>query len=456
MDITLTYALYSMVLLAFAVALGIAWAQTGRRGYLGRWALFSLFYFVGTAVNLTPNVQSYPLLIGISYTCFFGSYHFLIRATATYAFGPEHSRRAARVGDIIGIAGLGATLSATVVVDAFRVRYAAFNIWSAAVFIQVAVILFLEFGGRRSESSGARNWFSLITAAFTSLAWIARTATGLIFEPTSSQFGDPASIAATAAVAFSQLLFTASLFNLAERRVADQLASLRTASVSATGLQSASDLVTGIAHALGSPLGSAVTVFSAIRAHLEQQHGEDRVDLTALDMVETELNRAVSRLRGLRLLFQDSGEHSGRELLSSRQLGATLQQALDSVGIKAELAECAGEASPPDLLLDGSRAVQLILEFIELARRSDWLAPHAGIRLLPGCGDGEHFLRLAPLPIPDEIWRNLEDPLQRPGVKHFADTLALAMLRQQLADTLGLAMQVHDGSPSVVSLTRVE
>ncbi len=457
MNITLTYALYSTVLLAFSIALGIAWAQTGRRGYLGRWALFSLFYFVGTAVNLTPDVQSYPLLIALSYTCFYVSYRYLVLALGVYAFGPDASRRTVVFGEVLGLVGLVGTLGATLVVDAFPVRYFIFNAWSTLVFVQVAVILFLERGEGSSRLSGARNWFSLLSAAFTALAWSARAVTGLLFSLTSSQFGDSANVFATAAVAFWQILFTASLFNLAERRVAEQLASLGTASIGSGGLQSASELVTGIAHALGSPLGSAVTTFSAIRAHLEQQQGEDRIDLTALDMVEAELARAVSRLKGLRLLFQDSGEWRSREHTSGRDLGEALLSGMDAMGIRAHLVPCGPSADDTSVLMDRFRAVHLILEFVDLARRASWMDPHHNISLRPGCTDADWLLQLEPFSVPPDIWRDISDPLQRPGVKHFADTLALAMLQHQFADSVGLALRASDRvGQAVVSLATVE
>ena len=431
-----------MILIAAAVALVVAYYETGRRRYIRNWFWFEALFAGGIVTNAIPSIPDSPLLIMLAYTFFAPAYWNLLVGMIRFTGRESIWRKATAAATLTGWVMMGIF---TLGFPNFGARFFFFNLWSMAVFSAVVVLLVQG----RDGDAGPRNILSLGSAGFVALAWLARGFSASAFGTTSILDADPATVTATAMVSFGVIMFTISLFNLSQLRVARQLESVRDRIESAGADQGApARLVSGVAHAMATPVGASLTALTALRdsggmARMQVAPEDQRV----LEAAIHGLRQSSQRLNSLRELYRETESDSPKPVALDR-LAHALRQILQPLGAAMpvevegeETNDSEAETVPPARGVRAEQLVRLLVELVDLAERAAWVDPEDALSLR--VVQEEHLaLEILGIRVPRDIWVDAEAPLQRSQVRGFADALILGAIRERLENHSGvLAMQ---------------
>ena len=301
----------------------------------------------------------------------------------------------------------------------YSLRNTVYTVYCAGVFLFVAVILYVS----SDERGRGRNWFAVTSAGLVAVAWVVRAVFILIFPAVSILEAHAAVAAANIGLSFAFIVFLLSLFNMGQQRVKLQLDSVgdwvRQATRTSPQLNTA---VSGIAHSLGSPLGSAITGLSALAPSLK---GEERDMATG---ILKNLEAAGSRMQHLRTLYAVNTDAEARSV--------EITEVARGVAGILDVPYRDGAKVPGALVAVNLVALlHLVKQLNELAGQAGWLSGTPTVRLDPAHAG---TIYLGGVAVPEDIWRDADSPMRRSQVRGFVDTVLLGAIRSQFLEAAGV------------------
>lgn len=435
MNLAFTYIMYAAIMAAGTVGLFVAYVQTGSRRYSLDWALFAVFWMANLAVNALLSLYESPLLVALGHLLAMAAYLLLGIGMLRYTRGSL-----GRLGRVYVSVSAGLELLILLLIflalPRYAVRNTVYTLYCVGVFLFVAAVLYSS----RDERERGRNWFGVASAVLVAVAWLVRAVFILIFPAESILEAHPAVAAANIGLSFAFIIFLLSLFNLGQQRVKLQLDSVgdwvRRATTANPQLNTA---VSGIAHSLGSPLGSAITGLSSLTPSLSGEEQE-----MARRVLE-DLEAAGNRMQHLRTLYAVNSDPEARSV-ELPEVARGMAEMLDAP-------YRVGRQGPGPLVAVNLVALlHLVKQLKELASHAGWLRSDLEVRTDPAEAGAIHLSGLA---VPPDIWRDSHKPMTRSQVRGFVDSVLLGALRSQFRQSAGVRDLRRPGGADALVLSFV-
>ena len=420
-NVTFSYVLYAVLMMASTLSLLLAYYETGRRRYMLAWFAYAAIFTLAIGMNAIPSISERPPLTAVAYLLFFGAYSSLESGVVLFVNAGAVKRRGFMVPNglvLIALLVLSTDLSL------FPARITVFNAWSSLVFARVAARLLRH----RRMGNDATSVFAIAAASLVAAAWAARGVIAIIVATDSIGTADAATGPATLAVAGTSILLLMSLFNLAQLRVSQQLESTRTGLEDAAISKGAARFVAGLSHWLSTPIGTALLALSALPASERADEGV----ITARDGLEI----AAQRLRTLKQVYL-SQQDSAPTKVRIAELIDRLVDTSTSIGLPVERAPTDRHHRSRQTTILPDLFVRIAVDLLELSRMSGWSVDSGPHRIAENA-TSTPSLDILGVDIPSDVWADSRSPLQRSRVAGFAETLVLGALCAGLREHAGV------------------